>query len=324
MRLTPILIAAAVVLVVLAVVIIRACVRTEAPALLVPPALGRTDRVWVFGRVLHEAYGEHGPRPVRTARGLAGRNLTGVAVEVSFLGQTEKAVCGHDGEFEVELVAPADRPFLPGRHKAEVKVGGVTVEATVEVIAPGAPYLLVSDFDDTVAVTNVGSIRKLLTSTFLEDGDTQPAVPGMAALYRCLTAGGAPLVFVSGSPVQLAPRLTRFLEKNGFPPAALHLRNLGTDTLSHYKEPVLERLSERFPELPFVVVGDSGERDPEIYAAFMRAHPGRVLRAYLRKATDDPGPAPRFEGELLFRDPAEVAADAKEKLAVDTCTGAAP
>jgi methyltransferase (TIGR00027 family) len=61
------------------------------------------------------------------------------------------------------------------------------------------------------------------------------------------------------------------------------LRNLGRGTLSGYKEPVLARLAERFPQR-FVLVGDSGERDPEISVSFARAHPGRVLAAYARRA----------------------------------------
>jgi phosphatidate phosphatase APP1 len=291
-----------------------AAARADTPALLLPANLGRTDVVWVFGRVLEEQHGQHGPKAWRTARMLAAHNLPGAEVQVSFLGRTARAVSGHDGEFEVELRPAEGEAFPPGRQVAEVRVKEVAALATVLVVAPGAPFLLVSDLDDTVAVTHVGDPRKLLASTFLEDAETQPAVPGMAALYRCLTGAGSPLVIVSGTPVQLAPRVARFLEKNGFPPAALHLRNLGSKTVrGGYKEPVLARLAERFPGVPFLLVGDSGEHDPEIFAAFMKQHPGRVLRAYVRKASAAPGPAARFEGLLLFDDPAQVAADAAEK-----------
>ncbi len=294
-------------------VAVAAAVRADpdAPALLVPPALGRTDVVWIFGRVLEEERGQSGPPALRTARALAGSNRPGAAVTVRFLGRTARTVSAHDGEFEAVISSARRSPFPPGRHLAEVVVEGVRARAAVQVVSPEAPFLLVSDFDDTVAITGATSTADVLTSTFLRDAETQPTVPGMAALYRCLgTNAGAPVAFVSGSPVQLAPRLTRFLEKNGFPHAALYLRNLGPDTLSRYKEPVLERLAERFPGLRLVLVGDTGERDPEVYAAFARAHPGRVLRAYLRQATPTPGPASRFEGQLLFQEPAQAARDA--------------
>lgn len=294
--------------------------RADTPALLLPPGLGRPDAVWVFGRVLEEEHGRHGPKAWRTLRRLTGHNLTGAEVEVAFLGQTGRAVSGHDGEFEVELRSPEGQPFPPGWHEAEVRVRGVAARARLLVVAPGAPFLVVSDLDDTVAVTHVTSKRRLLASTFLEDAETQPAVPGMAAFYRCLGRAGPPFVFVSGSPVQLAPRVERFLEKNGFPPAALALRNMGWKTVrGGYKEPALARLAERFPGLRLVLVGDSGERDPEIFAAFMAAHRDRVLRAYVRRATATPGPASRFAGLLLFDDPAEAAADAVARGIVTAC-----
>jgi phosphatidate phosphatase APP1 len=288
--------------------------RADTPALLLPANLGRPDVAWVFGRVLEEKHGEHGPRPWRTLRQLTGHNLPGAKVEVSFLGRTASAVSGHDGEFEVALRPAPGEAFPTGAQDAEVRVGSVRARATVLVVPADAPFLLVSDFDDTVAVTNVTDRDKMLESTFLEDAETQPAVPGMAALYRCFAAAGAPNAYVSGTPVQLAPRVARFLEKNGFPKAALHLRNLGWKNLTGgYKEPALARLATRFPGLPFVLVGDSGERDPEIFAAFQRAHPGRVLRAYVRKATASPGPAARFQGMLLFAAPVEAAADAEAR-----------
>ncbi|HSN89660.1 MAG TPA: phosphatase domain-containing protein [Anaeromyxobacteraceae bacterium] len=283
----------------------------EEPALLLPPTLGRTDAVWISGRVLKEAQGRHGPTAVRNVRTLTVGNLVGARVEVRFLGQTAAAVSGHDGEFEAVIAAAPGQPFPAGPQPAEVQVAGVTARTTVLVVPADAPFLVVSDFDDTVAVTHVESKRKLLATAFLEDGDTQPAVQGMARFYGCLAAAGRPgpvFVFVSGSPIQFAPRLLRFLEKNGFPPAALYLRNLGPSTLKGYKEPILRTLAARFPQ-PLVLVGDSGEKDPEIYAALSKDLPGRVRRIYIRRAGRS-GPAGRFEGELLFRDPVDAQRDA--------------
>jgi phosphatidate phosphatase APP1 len=220
----------------------------------------------------------------------------------------------------VEIVAEPGAPFPPGPGTAEVSVGSVTAAATVLVVAADAPFLVVSDFDDTVAVTHVESKRKLLATTFLEDGDSQPAVPGMASFYRCLAvAGRSPPAFaiVSGSPAQLAPRLGRFLAKNGFPPAALYLRNLGLDTLTGYKEPILRKLAARCPQ-PLVLIGDSGEKDPEIYEALSREFPGRVRRIYIRRA-GSPGPAARFEDMHLFDDPRDAALDARARGLAPAC-----
>jgi phosphatidate phosphatase APP1 len=299
----------------------------DRPALLLPAALGRADLVWISGRVLAEEQGRHGPKAVRTARQLSASNLEGASVTVTFLGRTAHAVSGHDGEFEVAIRADPGAPFPPGPSPFEVRAAGARAAGVVHVLPSSATRLVVSDFDDTVAVTNVTSTRGLLRATFLEDGDTQPAVPGMAALLRCLVeAEGGPgaVAFVSGSPVQLAPRIARFLDRNGFPPAALFLRNLGPRSLSGYKEPVLRALLARFPGLGVVLVGDSGERDPEIYRALAREFPDRVLRVYVRKATAAASPPERFDGELLFDGAAEAARDAAARgLGAPACFSAA-
>jgi phosphatidate phosphatase APP1 len=297
---------------VLAAILLPSAV-TARPAVLVPPALGRTDTVWIAGRALRERPRTDAAAPVNNVWALAAPNWEGVEVEVLFRGLRARAVAGHDGEFEIEIRAEPGKPFPPGTHSVAVRIPGAGVRSVVHVVRADAPFLLVSDFDDTVAVTNVGSARKVVATTFLEDGETHPAVPGMAEVYRCIeeASGAGALAFVSGSPVQFAPRVTRFLARNGFPPAALYLRNLGPGTLHGYKEPILERLATRFPQ-PFVLVGDSGEKDPEIYAAFRRGRPERVLATYVRRA-GEPGPASRYDGMLLFSDPEEVLADARAR-----------
>lgn len=286
--------------------------RSSISDLILPPALGRPRVVWISGRVVNES-SERGPRALRALHRLAARNWIGAPVTVRFAGLTAEAVSGHDGEFEVEIRAPEEAPFRPGAHAVEVEAPGVRGMGIATVVPDDAPFIVLSDFDDTLAVSHVTSRYRLLATTFFEDGDTHPPVDGMPALYRSLAAGRlVPPAFavVSGWPIQFAPRLVRFLEKNGYPPMALFLRNLGRATLSGYKEPVLRRIAARFPH-PLVLVGDSGERDPEIYAGLAREHPGRVLRIYIREA-DVIGPPSRFSGMLLFVDPEEAVRDARD------------
>ena len=271
--------------------------RADEPLVLLPPALARPDRAFVAGRVVGERH-DGGPTAWRNDRRLAAESWEDAPVEIRFLGRVVRTWSGHDGEFAVELPADPGAPFPPGPQVVEASVPGATARSTVHVVAPEAPFLVVSDLDDTLAVTNVASLRRTIGAGLLEDEATQPPVPGMAAFLRCLREGKAappPVAIVSGSPVQLAPRIEAFLARNGFPPAALHLRNLGPRTLSAYKEPVLERLVARFAR-PLVLVGDSGERDPEIYGALAKAHPGRVLRVYVRAAAGAATPRERLEG----------------------------
>lgn len=285
-------------------------VRSRISDLILPPSMGRPGMVWISGRVVNEVSGR-GPRALQALHRLAARNWIGAPVTVRFAGQTRDAISGHDGEFEVEIQAPEGAPFKAGVHAVEVEAPGVRGVGIVHVIPDDAPFIVASDFDDTLAVSHVTNRYRLLATVFAADADTHPPVDGMADLYQSfLKRWPVPPAFavVTGWPYQFAPRLVRFLEKNGYPPMALFLRNLGRSTLSGYKEPIFRRLVERFPHR-LVLVGDSGERDPEIYAEVARAHPGRVLRIYIREA-DHLGSMSRFEGMLLFADPADAVRDA--------------
>jgi phosphatidate phosphatase APP1 len=54
-----------------------------------------------------------------------------------------------------------------------------------------------------------------------------------------------------------------------------------------HKEKSIEAILRAYPKLPFVLIGDSGEKDPEIYAAVVRRHPKRILAVYIRSVGAD-------------------------------------
>lgn len=294
-----------------ATLLLAAAAAPSEPALLLLPAIGRTDVVTVSGRVLKEAPSTSSSKLRRNVGRLATPNLEGASVDVLFEGRTVTTRSGHDGAFEATFFALPGRPFAPGPHELQVTIGTTSATTRVEVLDDKTPFLVVSDFDDTVAITNVRSKRGMVKAALLEDEETQPVVEGMAAFYRCLvterpvTTG---LAFVSGSPVQYGGRVERFLARHAFPFAALHLRNLGVDTLEGYKQPAIRRLL-REVRLPIVLIGDSGEKDPEVFADIRREFPDRVLGAFIRDAGGDVREG-RLAGSVLFRTPAEAAREA--------------
>lgn len=293
------------------------------PAILLFPVLGRGNGVVLQGRVLKEAPSQGSSVLARNLRRLAAPNWEGAKVEVSFRGITTLVTSGHDGNFEVNLQPPKGEQFPSGFSVAEAKVAGVSAQARVEVVADTAPFLVISDFDDTIAVTQVVKTAKLFENAFLKDSDTQEAVPGMAAFYGCLKAPGAPsFALVSGSPVQYAPRVTSFLTRNGFPPLGLYLRDVGPGTLSGYKQPIIRRLMQQFPQ-QVVLVGDSGEHDPEVYSQIRQEFPGRVKAIFIRDAGHAEDPS-RFTDMFLFHEASEAAAHAvKGGLADPACVAGA-
>jgi hypothetical protein len=161
---------------------------------------------------------------------------------------------------------------------------------------------VISDIDDTIKFSQVRDQRALLRNTFLRPFE---ATEGMAEVYRAwMTGHGAQFHYVSASPVQLYVPLAGFLRTNGFPAGSFHLKEFRWRDESFlnlfvapeaYKPGVIEPLLKRFPGRRFVLVGDSGEKDPEIYGELARNHPRQIWRIFIRDVTGEPADNPRYE-----------------------------
>jgi phosphatidate phosphatase APP1 len=288
-------------------VVLWASAAVAQPVVLLFPAVGTTTQVTLAGRVLKNGPSGGSSTVSKNLRRLTTSNWEGASVEVRFEGQQATVTSGHDGNFEATFSA-GKTPFPVGLTTAEAAVKGAEPgRATVDVMAADAPFFVISDFDDTVAVTNVLDKSKFVKTVFGQDELTQPVVEGMASFYRCLREQPARPVFalVSGSPVQYTARVSRFLQKHDFPVFGQYLRDLGPSTLSDYKQPVIRALLKSIPG-PVVLVGDSGEKDPEVYAQIRNEFPERVKAIFIRNAgrADD---ASRFPQMTLFSHPREAA-----------------
>jgi phosphatidate phosphatase APP1 len=296
------------------------------PAVLLQPSVGTVTRVVLSGRVLKSTPSKGTSVVSKNLRLLASNNWVGASVEVSFGGQSATVVSGHDGDFEVTLEPPPGQAFEVGLGSAAAHVRGASTSAIVDVLSPDAPFFVVSDFDDTLAVTNVLDTGKLLKASLAQDEASQPVVAGMVEFYSCLKQGNTPrpaFMLVSGSPIQYLERVRGFLLLHGFPVFGIALRDLGPKTLSNYKQPVIRALLKNLPN-KVVLVGDSGEHDPEVYRQLRDEYPGRVTAIYIRDAgrSED---SKRFEGMVLFKQPKDALADAITRgLAKPGCTGDNP
>jgi phosphatidate phosphatase APP1 len=291
------------------------CLSFAEPAVSLFPAVGSTHAILLSGRVLRDRVSTHGTPLSRNLRNLLAAEWRGAPVELRALGQAVKLVSDGDGRFSTTLEAPRDAPFVPGLYPMTAQVPGARATAWVRIVSDGAPFVVVSDIDDTVAVTQVLERRKLLANALFRDGHSHKAVPGMSAWYRCLLADKVHqpgLAFVSGTPIQYMGRVSTFLRVNEFPPAALYLRTLSLKTLGGgYKEPALTRLLDALSH-PVLLIGDSGEHDPEIYAELRKTSPSRVRRIYIRDAGRT-AERSRFEGMVVFKDAKDAAKDSLEQ-----------
>jgi phosphatidate phosphatase APP1 len=167
-------------------------------------------------------------------------------------------------------------------------------------LVPRRGLSVISDIDDTIKISEVTNRQALLLNTFVRP--FKP-VPGMALTYQSWrTNQNACFHYVSASPWQLYPALNGFTETNRFPPGTFHLRVLdwrreafGNHSPVDYKRQEITRLLAMFPERDFVMVGDSGERDPEIYGDLAREHPGRIRHIFIRSLTGETGAEARYQ-----------------------------
>lgn len=158
---------------------------------------------------------------------------------------------------------------------------------------------LISDIDDTILISNVPSTARLLKNSLTVPPEARQAVPGMAALYKRLThqnpnPAAAPLFFVSGSPKQLTDSVRRFLAKHQFPRGVLMLKEVSSDSpdpltdQQAYKVARIQQIMKSLPEVKFILVGDDGERDPEVYAEIQKEFPQQVASIWIRRVSPDP------------------------------------
>jgi phosphatidate phosphatase APP1 len=167
----------------------------------------------------------------------------------------------------------------------------------VQIPPRDAGFGIISDVDDTVLQTGATSLGSMLRVTLLQNAHTRLPFDGVSAFYQALHAGpdrtGAnPIFYVSSSPWNLYDFLVDFFAIQSLPAGTLFLRDLGLEAdrflqSSHadHKLTQIERVLHAYPDLPFVLVGDSGQRDPEIYLDTVREFPGRVRAVYIRNVT---------------------------------------
>ena len=180
---------------------------------------------------------------------------------------------------------------------------------------------VISDVDDTIKISEVADRRALLANTFLRD---YKPVDGMSELYRQWENRGARFHYVSATPWQLYEPMDEFLRREKFPQGSMHMKvfrlhdrsALNLLGMQHkYKPEVIDKILTDFPQRRFVLVGDSGEQDPEIYGELARRHLEQVVRILIRHVGAREGSEARYEAAFkeiprdrwqVFVEPGEI------------------
>jgi phosphatidate phosphatase APP1 len=233
----------------------------------------------------------------RSARHFLTDELPGVPLRITVGGATVTTETDGDGYFLTRLAPDPEQlssPWTTGTVELAGPFRGLdrAVVVPVEVRVPddGARFGVLSDVDDTVLETGVQRVARMVVQTFTGSALTRTPFAGAAALYRELAGETNPVFYVSSSPWNLHGFLVAFLRHHGFPLGPVLLRDLlGNAAGREQKAGRVQEVLDLHPQLPFVLVGDSGEHDPEVYAEVVRQNPGRVLAVYIREVRLDPG-----------------------------------
>jgi phosphatidate phosphatase APP1 len=264
-------------------------------------------RGWHVTVVPHTGYGAPGwvrvmarvlltriaPRRKHAAKLRGWRSFTTLPVKNALViidvgGQLREAYTDRTGFIDCVI----DGDLAPGWGSVWMSTAGAEpVEAPVRIVDPAVRFGVVSDIDDTVMVTALPRPLLAAWNTFVLDEHARMAVPGMAVLYERLVNAscGAPVFYLSTGAWNVAPTLTRFLARHLYPSGPLLLTNWGPTADGwfrsgrEHKRATLNRLATEFPQVRWLLVGDDGQHDKEIYAEFAATHPDRVAGVAIRQ-----------------------------------------
>jgi phosphatidate phosphatase APP1 len=274
---------------------------------------GCPDRAYLKGRVLRGAAipaAMEGQGTLVNVASMIQRfesdEVAGARVRIDVPGGGATVTTDEEGYFEAWL---HPRPEFGGGalwHTLEVSLehpaSDPPVRCQAQVLVPPreSAFGVISDLDDTVVKTGATSVLRMARTTFLSNARTRVPFAGVGAFYRALQKGAGespfnPVFYVSSSPWNLHDLLTEFLTLQKIPIGPIMLRDWGLnsgETLSNrhagHKLGAIKRIMDLFPALPFILIGDSGQEDPEIYHRVVHDYPDRILAVYIRNVTPRP------------------------------------
>lgn len=233
--------------------------------------------------------------------------IPNIKIKGSFAGQELETKTDSEGyfEFEFRFDSPIDyeregKNVMLELLETKTENDKTTAAGYIFVPEKNSEFGIISDIDDTVLVSKVTHFLPKLKLMLLKDASERSPFPGIAAFLRALNKGYDnkginPLFFVSGSEWNLFDLLVNFFKYHDIPrgPLLLKDKGVGADSgefetgESNYKQKKIRHILNTYPELKFICIGDSGQKDPEIYKKVQEEFPGRILGVYIRDVSPD-------------------------------------
>jgi phosphatidate phosphatase APP1 len=236
-------------------------------------------------------------------------------------GHAETELTVEDSQISGAVMNEGTERYIPFAVQTSSKPPRICTGASRIIESRG--IMVISDIDDTIKITNVRDRKMLIENTFLKPFTP---VPGMAGLYRDIEREGVLFHYVSASPWQLYRPLSDFLKRAGFPDGFFYMKYVGLsknasnlfDSSDDVKQPYIRKLLQSFKDHQVIFIGDSGERDPELYGEFARMWKDRVLGIFIRNVTEEKNDGARIRKAFngvpsgkwrLFKNASEIAGD---------------
>lgn len=234
----------------------------------------------------------------------SGDELAGVQVMIEYKGYKKTLLTNEKGIFHT--VIPNKTKYSPDNEwqsirytlvdKVKEDQGNIEASGDLQILNPKASFIVVSDIDDTVLVSHSTSFFRKLRLMLFKNALTRMPLEGVPLFYRYLVKsdenGTRPIFYVSGSEWNLYDLLIDFFNYREIPKGPLMLSEYKTKLFRiwrsgsklNHKQIKLKELFELFYEKSFILIGDSGQKDPEIYLRILEMFPSRIKAIYIRYA----------------------------------------
>jgi phosphatidate phosphatase APP1 len=275
---------------------------------------GSTDRLYFRGRVMRDGSIRMASLDAPVWENLlnmykrfGAEVIPNAKIQATFLGQQKILFTDDRGYFEAEF--HLNESVTDDRQWQDVELQLLSptqpeqpaVEATARILIPSAnaKFGVISDIDDTVVYTYSNDLLRMVQIVYLGNAYTRIPFPGISRFYQALHQGGSgqesnPFFYVSNSTWNLYDLLMQFLEIHELPTGPLLLSDFEfsldqilTFTHEQYKLKHLRPIFECYPNLAFILIGDSSQRDAEIYSQLVQDYPNQVLAIYIRNVSPD-------------------------------------
>ncbi len=291
---------------------VRSLLDTDPVEVLAYRGYGNANRAHVYGRVLEKPGVSASSDADSTLRNLLNTwrraesdPLAFARVRIEYAGGTHEIRADDEGFFGGWILADPDlvvddewNPYEAtaiSTHAgdSELAKGG----GEILVPAAGARFGVISDIDDTVIQSRVSNFLQAARTVMLGNARTRLPFPGVAAFYQALRNGAGgdernPVFYVSSSPWNIYDVITEFMDLQDIPRGPLLLRDwditlgaLSSDRHFDHKGAAIRNILQLYPEMPFMLIGDTSQHDPEIYQSIVTEFPERIRAIYIRDVT---------------------------------------